>query len=262
MMQIFVKTLTAETMTLEVESFAAVDSVKAKIHDKEDMYDLPRDTDGVTTRNSCGDQKGDRGDDRVGDDHRTDGNLRTGDDHRAGDDDLHIGDGLRAGDDDHRKGDDDHRKGDDERQEEDDGDDESWPVLYIPNLLHAGILQYRRGILLIQGIQSSRRTSSASSSRGSSSRMAAPWPTTTSTRSPRFTSCCASPAVTGDRATHAGWSLTCSPLRSSTGSTSLCVASAMHACPSGLQTAARRSAATAMTSGPRRSCAYTEALET
>uniref|UniRef100_A0A453CYI4 Ubiquitin-like domain-containing protein n=3 Tax=Aegilops tauschii subsp. strangulata TaxID=200361 RepID=A0A453CYI4_AEGTS len=34
-MQIFVKTLTAETMTLEVESFAAVDSVKAKIHDKE-----------------------------------------------------------------------------------------------------------------------------------------------------------------------------------------------------------------------------------
>ncbi|SPT19954.1 unnamed protein product [Triticum aestivum] len=146
-MQIFVKTLTAETMTLEVESFAAVDSVKAKIHDKE-------------------------------------------------------------------------------------------------------------------GIQSSRRTSSASSSRGSSSRMAAPWPTTTSTRSPRFTSCCASPAVTGDRATHAGWSLTCSPLRSSTGSTSLCVASAMHACPSGLQTAARRSAATAMTSGPRRSCAYTEALET
>ena len=34
-MQIFVKTLTGETMALEVESFAAVDSVKAKIHDKE-----------------------------------------------------------------------------------------------------------------------------------------------------------------------------------------------------------------------------------
>ncbi|XP_048559174.1 ubiquitin-like isoform X2 [Triticum urartu] len=34
-MQIFVKTLRAETITLEVESFAAVDSVKAKIHDKE-----------------------------------------------------------------------------------------------------------------------------------------------------------------------------------------------------------------------------------
>uniref|UniRef100_A0A453CYA7 Ubiquitin-like domain-containing protein n=1 Tax=Aegilops tauschii subsp. strangulata TaxID=200361 RepID=A0A453CYA7_AEGTS len=34
-MQIFVKTLTAETMTLEVESFATVHSVKAKIHDKE-----------------------------------------------------------------------------------------------------------------------------------------------------------------------------------------------------------------------------------
>ncbi|XP_037482400.1 uncharacterized protein LOC119361154 [Triticum dicoccoides] len=35
MMQIFVKTPTGETMTLEVESCAAVDSVKAKIHDKE-----------------------------------------------------------------------------------------------------------------------------------------------------------------------------------------------------------------------------------
>jgi hypothetical protein len=35
MMQIFVKTPTGETMTLEVESCAAVDTVKAKIHDKE-----------------------------------------------------------------------------------------------------------------------------------------------------------------------------------------------------------------------------------
>ncbi|EMS53166.1 Ubiquitin-60S ribosomal protein L40-2 [Triticum urartu] len=35
MMQIFVKTPTGETVTLEVESCAAVDSVKAKIHDKE-----------------------------------------------------------------------------------------------------------------------------------------------------------------------------------------------------------------------------------
>ncbi|VAH51890.1 unnamed protein product [Triticum turgidum subsp. durum] len=40
------------------------------------------------------------------------------------------------------------------------------------------------------------------------------------------------------------------------------LAGAMHACPSGLPTAARRSAATAMTSGPRRSCAPTKALET